>query len=137
MSIEQICALDSGSLADKDCLLWLWVTNHHMREAFTVLDAWGFSQKTILTWAKDKIGMGDWLRGQTEHCLMAVRGNPVIELTNQPTILFAKRPRENSQKPVEFYDFVEKLCPAPRYAYLFSRYRHNERWDCHGDEAPP
>jgi N6-adenosine-specific RNA methylase IME4 len=135
MSIEQICALGVRGIAHQDCLLWLWTTNHHMREAFTVLDAWGFKQKTILTWAKDKIGMGDWLRGQTEHCLMAVRGKPVVELTNQPTILFAKR-RKNSQKPVEFYDFVEKLCPAPRYAYLFSRYRHNENWDCHGDEAP-
>jgi hypothetical protein len=28
------------------------------------------------------------------------------------------------------------LCPAPRYADLFSRYRHNDKWDCHGDEAP-
>jgi ParB/RepB/Spo0J family partition protein len=25
---------------------------------------------------------------------------------------------------------------APRYAYLFSRYRHNDKWDCRGDEAP-
>jgi N6-adenosine-specific RNA methylase IME4 len=106
-----------------------------MREAFAVLDAWGFKQKTILTWAKDCMGMGDWLRGKTEHCLMAVRGKPVVELTNQTTLLLAKR-RRNSQKPVEFYDFVEKLCPAPRYADLFSRYRHNEKWDCHGDEAP-
>ena len=40
-------------------------------------------------------------------------------------------------KPPEFYDFVESLCPAPRYADLFSRYRHNDKWDCHGDEAPP
>ena len=53
-----------------------------MREAFTALDAWGFTQKTILTWAKDRMGMGDWLRGQTEHCLMAVRGKPIVELTN-------------------------------------------------------
>jgi N6-adenosine-specific RNA methylase IME4 len=36
----------------------------------------------------------------------------------------------------EFCDLVEKLCPAPRYADLFSRYRHSEKWDCHGDEAP-
>lgn len=135
MSIAQICAMDIAAIAHKDCILRLWTTNHHMREAFTVLDAWGFKQKTILTWAKDKIGMGDWLRGQTEHCLMAVRGKPVVELTNQPTILFAKR-RQNSQKPIEFYDFIERLCPAPRYAYLFSRYRHNDNWDCHGDEAP-
>jgi hypothetical protein len=38
----------------------------HMREAFELLDAWGFEPKTILTWAKDKMGMGDWLRGKTE-----------------------------------------------------------------------
>ena len=49
-----------------------------MREAFSVLDAWGFEQKTILTWVKDRMGTGDWLRGQTEHCLMAVRGKPVV-----------------------------------------------------------
>lgn len=135
MSIEEICAADVGAITHQDCLLWLWTTNHHMREAFSVLDAWGFQQKTILTWAKDVMGMGDWLRGKTEHCLMAVRGKPVVELTNQTTLLLAKR-RGNSQKPVEFYDFIEQLCPAPRYAYLFSRYRHNEKWDCHGDEAP-
>jgi len=44
--------------------------------------------------------------------------------------------RGHSVKPPEFYDLVESLCPAPRYADLFSRYRHNEKWDCHGDEAP-
>ena len=136
MSIAQICALSVAPIAHTDCLLWLWTTNHHMREAFTVLDAWGFKQKTILTWAKDRMGTGALLRGQTEHCLLAVRGKPVIELTNQTTLLHGPL-RANSQKPVEFYDFVERLCPAPRYAYLFSRYRHNEKWDCHGNEAPP
>jgi N6-adenosine-specific RNA methylase IME4 len=66
---------------------------------------------------------------------MAVRGRPVVELTNQTTLLRGTV-REHSQKPIEFYDFIERLCSAPRYAYLFSRYRHNENWDCHGDEAP-
>jgi N6-adenosine-specific RNA methylase IME4 len=135
MTTEQICQIDVAAIAHGDCLLWLWTTNFHMREAFTVLDAWGFKQKTILTWAKDRMGLGDWLRGQTEHCLLAVRGKPIVELTNQTTLLHGVR-RKNSQKPAEFYGFVERLCPAPRYAYLFSRYRYNEYWDCHGDEAP-
>jgi N6-adenosine-specific RNA methylase IME4 len=26
---------------------------------------------------------GDWLRGQTEHCLMATRGKPIVQLSNQ------------------------------------------------------
>jgi N6-adenosine-specific RNA methylase IME4 len=135
MSIEAICAMDVKAIAHDDSILWLWATNHHMRETFSVLDAWGFQQKTILTWVKDKMGLGDWLRGQTEHCLMAVRGKPVVTLTNQTTALHGPM-RAHSQKPDGFYAFVEGLCPAPRYAYLFSRYRHNERWDCHGDQAP-
>jgi N6-adenosine-specific RNA methylase IME4 len=136
MSIAAVCALDVGSIAADDSICWLWTTNHHLREAFTVLDAWGFEQKTILTWAKDRMGCGDWLRGQTEHAIMAVRGKPVVTLTDQTTLLRAPV-RAHSQKPAEFYDLVESLCPAARYADLFSRYRHNDKWDCHGDEAPP
>jgi N6-adenosine-specific RNA methylase IME4 len=136
MSIQQICALPVPSIAATDCILWLWTTNFHMRRAFEVVDAWGFAERTILTWAKDRMATGDWLRGQTEHCIMAVRGSPTVTLTNQTTLLHAPV-RAHSQKPVEFYDLVERLCPAPRYAYLFSRYCHNEKWDCHGDEAPP
>jgi N6-adenosine-specific RNA methylase IME4 len=135
MAITEMRALPIASLMHTDSILWPWTTNHHMRETYELLDAWGFEVKTILTWAKDKMGTGDWLRGQTEHALMAVRGKPVVTLTNQTTLLHAPTPG-HSVKPREFYDLVESLCPAPRYADLFSRYRHNERWDCHGDEAP-
>lgn len=133
-SIDGICRLDVLSIAHEDCILWLWTTNHHMREAFAVLDAWGFQHKTILTWAKDRMGTGDWLRGQTEHALMAVRGSPIVHLTNQTTLLHGPL-RENSRKPDEFYDFVERLCPAPRYATLYHRGVTRSNWDGHGDEA--
>jgi N6-adenosine-specific RNA methylase IME4 len=136
MTIAEICAVRVQEIAHADCVLFLWTTNFHMRNAFAVLDAWGFEDRTILTWAKDRMGTGDWLRGQTEHCLMAGRGKPVLALTNQTTLLHAPV-RGHSAKPREFYDLVESLCPAPRYADLFSRYRHNDKWDCHGDEAPP
>jgi N6-adenosine-specific RNA methylase IME4 len=112
------------------------VTNLHMLNGGReVLDAWGFAPVTILTWAKDKFGTGSWLRGQTEHCVLATRGKPTVQLTNQSTLLQAPV-RAHSEKPDEFYDLVESLCPAPRYADLFSRYQHNERWDGHGDEVP-
>jgi N6-adenosine-specific RNA methylase IME4 len=136
MSIAEICALDVPSIAHRDSILWLWTTNHHMREAFTVLDAWGFEHKTILTWGKDRFGYGDWLRGQTEHALMAVRGSPTVTLSAQSTLLLAPM-RGHSVKPDEFYDLVESLCPAPRYAELFQRQFQTPRpnWDGHGDEA--
>ena len=133
MSIEQIRALKVGEIAHDDSIVWLWTTNHHMREAFQVLDAWGFQQKTILTWVKDRMSTGDWLRGKTEHCLMATRGRPIVTLHNQTTVLHAPR-REHSQKPDEFYELVEHLCPASRYAELFQR-TAREKWDGHGDEV--
>jgi N6-adenosine-specific RNA methylase IME4 len=137
MSLAQLCALPVDSIMHADSVLPFWTTNFHMRHAFEILQAWGFYKTpTILTWAKDRIGHGHWLRGQTEHCIIGVRGKPTVTLTNESTLLHAPV-RGHSVKPKEFYDLIEKLFPAPRYADLFSRYRHNERWDCHGDEAPP
>ncbi len=109
MSIEDICALPVADRAKDDCVLWLWTTNAFMRDAFRCLDAWGFAEKTILTWVKNKMGTGDWLRGKTEHCIMAVRGKPVITLTNETTALLADM-REHSRKPDEFYRLVNGLC---------------------------
>ena len=136
MSIAEICALNVAAIAAPDSILWLWTTNYHiLNGARGVLDAWGFTSVTVRTWKKPRAGLGKWLRGITEHAIMAVRGRPIVTLTNQTT-WFEAPTRGHSVKPPEFYDFVESLCPAPRYADLFSRYRHNDKWDCHGDEAP-
>jgi N6-adenosine-specific RNA methylase IME4/ParB-like chromosome segregation protein Spo0J len=136
MTVAEICALPIASIMHADCVVWFWTTNFYMREAFEALDGYGLERKTILTWAKPRhSGLGDWLFGQTEHAILAVRGKPVVTLTNQTTLLHAPV-RGHSVKPKEFYDLVESLCPAPRYADLFSRYRHNDKWDCHGDEIP-
>ena len=137
MSLAELCALGVGKIMHADSILWFWTTNFHLCHAFTVLEAWGFHQTpTMLTWAKNRMGNGLWLRGQTEHCILAVRGKPLVTLTNETTLLHAPV-RGHSVKPEEFYALVERLCPAPRYAELFSRRRHSNKWDCHGDEAPP
>jgi N6-adenosine-specific RNA methylase IME4 len=104
----------------------------HMRHAFAALDAWGFEDRTILTWVKDRLGTGDWLRAQTEHCLMAVRGKPIVRSLIKGTLVVAPA-RGHSAKPSDFYELVESLCPAPRYAELFAR-STRPNWDGHGDE---
>lgn len=113
MTTEAICALPVESVAHDDAILWLWTTNAHMRDAYDVIAAWGFEPKTILTWVKNRIGLGDWLRGQTEHCILAVRGKPVVTLTNQTTVIHGPV-REHSRKPDEFYEMVEALCPGSK-----------------------
>lgn len=135
MTVEAICGLRDYVVprATDDAVLWLWTTNAFMRDAFTVLDAWGFEHKTILTWVKDQMGTGDWLRGQTEHCLMAIKGRPVVTLTNQTTVLAAPRSK-HSAKPDEFYALVESLCPGSKLE-MFAR-KKRDGWESWGAEAP-
>jgi N6-adenosine-specific RNA methylase IME4/DNA-binding XRE family transcriptional regulator len=116
LSLEKIRELRIP--AAKDCVLWLWTTNHHLHEAFHTVESWGFEYKILLTWAKsNNFGLGKYLRGQTEHCLAAVKGHPVWKLTNQSTLLLAPS-REHSRKPDEFYKLVESLSEAPRLDYF-------------------
>ena len=132
MDQKEICALDVASIAHNDCILWLWTTNAHMEQAYEVAREWGFTTKTILTWVKPSIGMGDWLRGQTEHCLLAVRGKPTIRLSGESTVLHGPR-RAHSEKPDEFYQMVEKICPGSK-CELFSR-TSRPGWKAWGGET--
>ena len=131
MTVDQITALPIAGLAHEDSVLWLWTTNAHLRCAFRIADAWGFTYKTLLTWVKDKMGTGDWLRGQTEHCLFCIRGKPTLVLTNETTALHGKS-RKHSKKPEEFYAMVEKLCPGGKLE-MFAR-SQRQGWTVWGDE---
>ena len=120
MPLADIAALPIAERAAPDCVLWLWTTHLFIRHAFPLLDRWGFPERVILTWAKSQIGLGTWMRSQTEFCIMAARGKPDIDLNNEATILYAAR-REHSRKPDEFYTMVESLCRGQRRADWFSR----------------
>lgn len=117
MSLEEIAALELP--AADDCVLWLWTTHKFMRHSFALLDKWGFQERAILTWCKDRMGLGRWLRSQSEFCIMATKGKPLIDLTNQTTVLHGPM-REHSRKPDEFYAMVESLCPGRKIDW-FSR----------------
>ncbi len=119
MDTDAVKALAVKEIAEKDAVLWLWTTNAHLPEAFAVVRSWGFTYKTLLTWDKGRIGVGDWLRGQTEHCLFCTRGKPTVELTGQSTLVREMR-TDHSRKPDAFYQLVESLCPGSRVE-LFAR----------------
>lgn len=139
MTIDEICKLPVVEWANKDCQLWLWTTNSHLHEAFHILEAWGFRYITTATWVKTSYGLGYWLRGQTEHVLLAVHGNP-REFLKGPhgaaehghsTLIRAPRGR-HSEKPQAFYDMVEEIGGEPRVD-VFAR-QQRLGWSCWGDE---
>lgn len=115
MSLEDIAGL-SIPAAD-DCVLWLWTTHKFMRHSFGLIDQWGFRDVAILTWVKDRMGLGSWLRSQTEYCIMAVKGSPPIQLTNQTTVIHGPL-REHSRKPDAFFDMVDGLCVGAKLDYF-------------------
>lgn len=120
--------------ADKNCFLWLWVTNPILAEGWhtEVCRAWGFKPQTILTWVKKGIGMGYTLRSATEHILVARKGKPVVNNRSVPTWFEAKRLR-HSEKPEEARRIIEKICAGP-YLEMFAR-KQTEGWDVFGDEV--
>lgn len=116
-------------------MLWIWTTNRHLAEgaAAGILQNWGFRPVTVLTWAKERAGTGVWLRGQTEHAILAVRGKAIPPSGTESTLLTAPRPSGHSTKPDEFYSLVERLCPGARVE-LFAR-KQRPGWTCWGSEV--
>ena len=132
MTIEAIAALRVDRLVADDAHLWLWVTNAHWREQLTVMEAWGFSYRSCLTWIKPRLGLGHYLRNQTEHLLFGVRGKAPIQFRGQGTWLYAPL-QAHSHKPEEQYAVIERCSPGP-YLELFAR-RKRPGWHAWGNEV--
>lgn len=140
MSMLDIIALPVKDLAEDNAHLYLWTTNAFMVEAHQVAKAWGFEQKTIITWGKvhqddhlkPSMKTGYYYRGATEHCLFCVRGSQKTSGT-WPTLFLWPRIGEHSVKPEAFIDLVEQASPGP-YVELFSR-RHRMGWDVWGTDS--
>ncbi len=130
MSQEELLKLKLPS-AD-NCVLWLWVTNAFMKDAYELAEKWGFESKTILTWNKVNMGVGHWLRNVTEHCLLCIKGKPVWDNKIYTTLLTEKR-TEHSKKPESFFEMVEKICHGRKLEY-FSR-KKRDGWIVYGDEV--
>jgi len=117
----------------ENCVLWLWTTHRFLRDAFDIVDAWGFEYKLNFVWDKEKLGIGNWLRCQTEFCLLATKGKPRWNLTNERDILRIPRGR-HSAKPDGFYDMVKRLCPTKgKCADIFFR-KERLAWKGYGDK---
>jgi N6-adenosine-specific RNA methylase IME4 len=132
MHTDEIAGMGVGQVAARDAHLWLWATNNHLPDALWVMAAWGFRFVTVATWAKDRIGLGFYLRGQTEQLLFGVRG--ATRRGGQGTTLITAPRRKHSQKPAEARQLVERISPGPRLE-LFAR-EAAPGWTAWGNQAP-
>jgi hypothetical protein len=116
MTVEDICNLRVGQLAAEDAHLWLWLTNTALHAGHHVMQAWGFTYRSCLTWIKPRFGLGHYLRNQTEHLLLGTRGKAPVLFRSQGTWLYAPT-QEHSRKPEEQYAIIQRCSPGPTLNY--------------------
>lgn len=122
--------------------LYLWTTNPKLPFAFTVMQAWGFTYMTTLTWVKTRLdgglhggGKGFYFRGATEHVLFGTRGRKGIpSALRRPNVILAP-PTGHSAKPDAFYGLLDGIYGDARKIDVFAR-RYRSGWDAYGDELP-
>lgn len=147
MSIDQLAAMPVAELAAPDCAIFMWGIWVMLPEALKLIEAWGFAYKTCaFNWIKaditqpdlfkeqyeGQLGLGYWVRQNTEYCLLATRGSPKRLHADVRQGIIARR-REHSRKPEGVHARIERLVAGP-YVELFARQRR-PGWDSWGNEA--
>ena len=139
MKLHEIQARPVPNLIDEEgCHLYMWVTNNFLPKAFDLLKAWGFEYITIITWNKDRFGLGQYYRGITEHCIFAsTKKRLPYKITNgkrsQGVTGFYEAKTIHSRKPKKMREMIEKVSYEPRIE-LFAR-QYIDGWDCWGNEV--
>jgi N6-adenosine-specific RNA methylase IME4 len=135
MSVSDIEALNVAGVAAADSILFLWATAPKLREALSVMDAWGFQYVTQAVWDKGLIGMGYYFRGQHELLLVGRRGNPGVpaQSARVSSVIQSRRGRHSS-KPVAVYGIIEAMYPTAKRLEMFAR-SARAGWDVWGNEV--
>lgn len=137
MKTAEIMALPINNITNENCHLYLWVTNNFLPDGLKVMATWGFRYVTTITWVKDRIGLGQYYRGITEHCLFGVKGRIPYKVINGKrqqgkTVIIAPK-GQHSEKPEEMRQMIEKVSYSP-YIELFAR-KESPGWHVWGNQV--
>jgi N6-adenosine-specific RNA methylase IME4 len=141
MALADIKALPVGTIADDNCMLFLWVTFPNLKEGIDTLEAWGFKYKTLgFSWIKTNrksgtpfFGIGYYTKSNCEVCLIGVKGKPIKVSNSVSSVVISPR-GEHSEKPAEVRDRIVQLCGDVPRIELFAR-NVTEGWDVWGNEV--
>ena len=134
MTIDQIKKMPVADLVEDNAQLWLWTYPAVLEQSFEVVRAWGFEPKSLFTWVKPRLGLGNYLRNATEQVIFATRGKAPIKFKGQ--INWGMFPvQDHSHKPEELYNIIER-CSEGDYLELFARrpVPSDKNWSVWGNE---
>jgi len=133
---DDICQRPVWEIAAEDSVLFLWATVPMIKDAFKVMDAWGFTYKSQAIWVKDRIGTGYWFRNKHEILLVGTKGKiPAPAMGDQFNSIIEAPLGAHSEKPKVFHEMIEAYFPTLPKIELNAR-DAREGWDIWGYEAP-
>jgi N6-adenosine-specific RNA methylase IME4 len=147
MDLQEMASLPVSDLGARDCVIFCWGIWVSLPECIRLIEAWGFTYKTCaFNWIKanasqldmfrdsadGQLGLGYWVRQNSEFCLLGTRGKPKRLNADVRQGIIEPR-REHSRKPDCVYDRIERLVAGP-YLELFARARR-PGWDAWGNEV--
>ncbi len=143
MGLEELVKFGEGvqELANKDCILFLWITAPKLNWMMDILNAWGFEYKTNLIWDKVKPNMGHYSSVRHEILTIAGRGtcSPTCDgktIQSIDSVQSIEKSARHSEKPNEFIRIIEKLYPDKKKIELFARNKEKRTgWSYWGQEA--
>lgn len=129
-----------------DCFLFLWARNCMLREAFSVIEAWGFEYVTNAVWVKGRegddgvvetvgMGTGYHFRDCHELLLLAKRANPGGPTARDVRSVICSPRRAHSQKPDSVREILARMYPEARRLELFARGQAPDGWTFWGLET--
>ena len=135
MTAAEIKSLNVRGIADENAHLYLWVINKYIEESYSIARSWGFKPSCLLTWCKQKhgLGLGGAFVQTTEHLLFCRRGTLEGKKRIDTTWFLAER-NIHSRKPMLFMDMIVEVSGDLPRIELFSR-RKALGWDCWGNEV--
>ena len=134
LDLDTICSEPVNQLVSDNAHLHLWTTNAFLREALSVVDAWGFQFKSCLVWVKPQLGMGNYWRVSHEYLLLGVRGNLTFADRKCRSWLMHRRSRHSS-KPWPVRELIERVSPGP-YLELYGRVEFpRSQWTIFGNQV--
>lgn len=125
MGKEELKRLPVKRWADDQCFLWLWATNSKdkktgepiLKMAFDLLEEWGFTFYTMVTWNKrtGPCPFGPY-QVTTEHVLFAYKGKAVFDrkCLGKMQTCFTEAPTVHSAKPDLFYQTLVRYFKGRR-----------------------
>lgn len=134
LSAKDLCALSIRTMAAPDSVLWCWATFPLLPDAFTVIDAWGFTYKTGFVWKKQRGSFGHYHKADAELLLVATRGSCTPDAESRVSQLLEAPSEGHSRKPDAARRLIDTLYGHGPRIELFARRPAPAPWKIWGNE---